>query len=83
MTKRNKRITIAATALMMLGSTTTALAQQIKGSVVDKNSHETLIGAVVTIEGSKLKAITDIDGNFQLNGLKKGTDLIQIYFTPF
>ena len=83
MTKRNKRITIAATALMMLGSTTTALAQQIKGSVVDKNSHETLIGAVVTVEGSKLKAITDIDGNFQLNGLKKGTYTLYINYVGY
>ena len=80
MTKRNNRITIAATALMMLGSTTTALAQQLKGNVVDKNSHETLIGAVVTIEGSKLKAITDIDGNFELKGLKKGTYTLYINY---
>ena len=83
MTKRNKRITIAATALMMLGSTTTALAQQIKGRVVDKNSHETLIGAVVTVEGSTLKAITDIDGNFQLNGLKKGTYTLYINYVGY
>ena len=58
-------------------------AQQIKGVVIDKNSKETLIGAVITaIESngktdrkqetaSDLKAITDIDGNFQLDGLKK------------
>ena len=78
MTKRNNRITLAATALLMLGSATTALAQELKGNVVDKNSHETLIGAVVTVEGSKLKAITDIDGNFELKGLKKGTYTLHI-----
>ena len=64
MTKRSNRIACAATALLMIGSTTTALAQQLKGNVVDKNSHETLIGAVVTVEGTNLKAVTDIDGNF-------------------
>lgn len=73
MTKCSNRIAFAAMALLMIGSTTTALAQQLKGNVVDKNSHETLIGAVVTVEGTNLKAVTDIDGNFQLNGLKKGT----------
>lgn len=83
MTKRNNRITIAATALLMLGSTPAALAQQIKGSVVDKKSNETLIGAVVTVEGSKLKAITDIDGNFQLNGLKKGTYTLYINYVGY
>ena len=72
MTKCSNRIAFAATALLIIGSTTTALAQQLKGNVVDKNSHKTLIGAVVTVEGTNLKAVTDIDGNFQLNGLKKG-----------
>ena len=58
-------------------------AQQIKGVVIDKNSKETLIGAVITAvesngktdrkqeTASDLKAITNIDGNFQLDGLKK------------
>lgn len=46
-------------------------AQQIKGVVIDKNSKETLIGAVITVDGTNVKAITDIDGNFQLDGLKK------------
>ena len=78
MTKCSNRIAFAATALLMIGSTTTALAQQLKGNVVDKNSHETLIGAVVTVEGTNLKAVTDIDGNFQLNGLKKGTYTLYI-----
>ena len=78
MTKCSNRIAFAATALLMIGSTTTALAQQLKGNVVDKNSHETLIGAVVTVEGTNFKAVTDIDGNFQLNGLKKGTYTLYI-----
>ncbi len=46
-------------------------AQQIKGVVIDKNSKETLIGAIVSVQGSDLKATTDIDGNFLLDGLKK------------
>ncbi len=78
MTKCSNRIAFAATALLMIGSTTTALAQQLKGNVVDKNSYKTLIGAVVTVEGTNLKAVTDIDGNFQLNGLKKGTYTLDI-----
>lgn len=83
MTKCSNRIAFAATALLMIGSTTTALAQQLKGNVVDKNSHETLIGAVVTVEGTNLKAVTDIDGNFQLNGLKKGTYTLYINYVGY
>ena len=78
MTKCSNRIAFAATALLIIDSTTTALAQQLKGNVVDKNSHKTPIGAVVTVEGTNLKAVTDIDGNFQLNGLKKGTYTLYI-----
>lgn len=46
-------------------------AQQIKGVVIDQKSKETLIGAVVTVDGTNVKAITNIDGNFQIDGLKK------------
>lgn len=83
MTKCSNRIAFAATALLIIDSTTTALAQQLKGNVVDKNSHETLIGAVVTVEGTNLKAVTDIDGNFQLNGLKKSTYTLYINLLKF
>ena len=46
-------------------------AQQIKGVVIDQKSKETLIGAVVTVDGTNVKAITNIDGNFQIDGLNK------------
>ena len=46
-------------------------AQQIKGVVIDQKSKETLIGAVITVDGTNVKAITNIDGNFQIDGLKQ------------
>lgn len=46
-------------------------AQQIKGVVIDQKSKETLIGAVVTVDGTNVKSITNIDGNFQIDGLDK------------
>ncbi len=46
-------------------------AQQIKGVIIDQKSKETLIGAVVTVDGTNVKAITNIDGNFQIDGLDK------------
>ena len=48
-------------------------AQQLKGVVIDKNSKETLIGAVISIEGTDVKAVTDVNGNFSFDGLKDGT----------
>lgn len=46
-------------------------AQQIKGVVIDQKSKVTLIGAVVTVDGTNVKAITNIDGNFLIDGMKK------------
>lgn len=62
---------VAATTLLMTCSAG-AFAQKISGTVVDKKSNETLIGAVLSVEGSNAKAVTDTDGNFELNGLKNG-----------
>ena len=48
-----------------------AWAQQLKGVVIDKNSKETLVGAVISIEETGVKAVTDVNGNFSFDGLKK------------
>ena len=56
-------------------------AQQIKGVVIDQKSKETLIGAVVTVDGTNVKAITNIDGNFQIDGLDKAHIAINIFPT--
>ena len=75
---------------MLTAATMPSWAQQLKGAVTDKNSKETLIGAVVIAvendghanEKSKdasaanqqggIKTVTDIDGHYQLDGLKQG-----------
>ncbi len=61
--------------IIVLGLLSTASmpmwAQQIKGVVIDQKSKETLIGAVVTVDGTNVKAITNIDGNFLIDGMKK------------
>ena len=76
---KTKRGFWAASVLLIISQMPTmAWAQQTKGIVRDKNSKETLIGAVVTaVETSSsdktggIKAITDIEGNYTLDGLKK------------
>ena len=63
-------------AAMMLLITTclAALADDIKGIVVDKQTGEALIGATVMV-GEKGCA-TDINGLFEIKGLKKGSHTI-------
>ncbi|MEX1189130.1 MAG: TonB-dependent receptor [Bacteroidia bacterium] len=45
----------------------------IQGSVKDKNTLETLIGAIVQIEGTTFGVAADIDGNFQISGIPVGS----------
>lgn len=47
----------------------------VKGQVVDENG-EPIIGASVLLKGTSNGVITDIDGNFTLNGVSKGTLVI-------
>ena len=58
-------------------------AQQLKGVVIDKNSKETLIGAVISIEGTDVKAVTDENGNFSFEGLKDGTYTLYIKYVGY
>lgn len=41
---------------------------KIKGAVKDKLSKEPLIGATIRIVGTQAGAVTDMEGNFELNG---------------
>lgn len=72
-----------AAATLLMTCSAGAFAQQISGTVVDKKSNETLIGAVVSVEGCKAKAVTDADGNFELNGLKNGKYTLYINYVGY
>jgi len=62
-----KRIIVAL--VLLLFTTTCALAQTIQGTVVDAKTNETLIGAMVTLNGTDQKTVTNIDGKFKFDGL--------------
>ena len=51
-------------------------AQSMSGKVVDKDSHEAIIGAVVYVGNSqKVAAITDINGRFSIDAANAGKSL--------
>ena len=78
--KMNKRIIVAA--CLAVGCLQT-WAQQIKGIVSDAKTQETLIGAVISVEDSNLKAITDMEGCFTLDGLKSGKHTLLINYIGY
>ncbi len=47
--------------------------------VVKDPSGEVLIGATITVKGTKKAAVTDIDGKFSLSGINKGDVLVVSY----
>jgi len=71
--------------LLILGSQTGALAQQasLKGRVTDAQSNEPLPFVNVVVVGSTIGAVTNDDGNFQINGLKPGFVRVQASFIGY
>ncbi len=49
---------------------------KIRGTVVDSNMGDPIIGASVKVKGTKLAAVTDIDGNFEINAPANATLVI-------
>ena len=58
-------------------------AQQIKGIVSDAKTNETLIGALIAVEGSDRKAVTDIEGAFAIDGLESGMHTLFISYMGY
>jgi hypothetical protein len=55
----------------------------IEGTITDKNSKETLIGANIVIEGTLQGTVTDINGHFVLSNLKPGKYKIKISYVSY
>lgn len=52
---------------------------QVSGNVINKSTGTPLSGATIQVRGSKTNTLSDADGNFQLNSLKKGSLLVVTY----
>ncbi len=59
------------------------IAGNIQGTVIDKNSQETLIGATIQIMNTTMGVVTDMDGNFELTGLKNGSYTLEIKYISY
>ena len=70
-----KKIVMLATACMMGMA---SYAQSVQGTVVDILG-EPIIGASVQVKGTSTGVTTDMDGNFTLNGVKPGQQLVISY----
>ena len=55
----------------------------IKGTIIDANTKETLIGATVALQGTVKGAITDFDGNFLIEKVAKGSYNLVISYISY
>ena len=55
----------------------------LKGTVTDKETKETLIGATVQLVGTYVGASCDIDGNYKLDNIKPGDYSIKFSFMGY
>ena len=68
--------------LLLMLSTMTAMAGNIKGTVLDKQTKEPLTGATIQITGTALGVVADIDGNYTLN-VNDGTYTITVRYIGY
>ena len=55
----------------------------IRGTVVDKNTQEPLIGAAIQVNGTTTGTVTDLDGYFELAGLRNGTYQLTVSYISY
>ena len=56
----------------------------IAGKVIDIKSSETLVGVVVMVKGNQqMGALTDIDGNFVIDNVPVGTQVLSVSYVGY
>ena len=68
--------------LLFTLSAMAAFAENIQGTIVDKQTREPLTGATVQISGTALGAVADIDGKYLLN-VKPGTYTLNVKYVGY
>ncbi len=61
----------------------TSTAATIKGLVIDKESGEPIIGALVVVKGTQFVTTTGLDGSYTIKNIPKGEYDISIQYTSF
>jgi hypothetical protein len=71
---------------LFIGLTTTLFAQQayvISGKIIDSETQEPIIGAVVGIVGTDFSGVTGLDGSYKIRNVIAGTKNIQVRYISY
>jgi len=71
-----KRIILLFVIVLVYSSTLFAQKGTFKGTVVDKKTKETLVGATIRLKGTSIATVANIDGKFELRNIEPGKQTI-------
>lgn len=74
---------LASVLVVLLAAPVAAQSGKIAGVITDATSGETLIGATVRVEGLPSGAATDIDGAYQIIGVRPGDYTVTVSYVGF
>jgi|YNPNPStandDraft_1061719.scaffolds.fasta_scaffold169556_2 hypothetical protein len=60
-----------------------ATGTKLTGQVVDRNTHEPLVGAKVKIVDCNIEVYTDFDGNFSFDRISEGEHILQVEYVSY
>jgi TonB-dependent receptor len=55
----------------------------LKGKITDKKTNESIIGANVLVKGVTMANISDVDGNYQINGIPAGIYEVTVRYVSY
>jgi hypothetical protein len=55
----------------------------IAGKVIDQSTSEELAGVIIQIEGTDVKAYSDIEGNFRIEGVEPGNYNLTVSYISY
>lgn len=76
-------ISLAVLSLFLIQSFSYAQTGIIKGTVTDKSSKETLVGANIIVQGTNLGAASDLDGNYVIHNVAAGSHVLVISYVGY
>ncbi len=71
--------------LLMAFGSNAALAQtgSVKGKILDGTTQDPMIGATVLVKGTTTGSTTDVDGNFAIDGIEAGVQVLEVSFVGY
>lgn len=69
--------------ILFLNSNSFAAIGSIEGTIFDKKTRETLVGAQVVLDGTSIGAVTNFDGHFLIDNIKPGTYNVKISYISY